>query len=270
LQWLRASASGLLYFWFYPDSSQNSYKNGYSVGEADSFGAAAAAGNTSTSIKPDPSSKILPAPPYASERLMLGCVAMQTRLIGSLRRFLIGATLIGAACVAGVAPAWCQTTWKGLTFGSSVAQVQQDLKKAGVADLRAQDKPLSIQGPVSVQEIKLDAELLFNKTGEGLSQVGLFFEDNAQGSCDIGSRGGHQLFVFRTMSEALVQKYGSPSTSSRWPSEDQISYKMAAKGPDITAERIWKVDGQSIKLKVDFVCGSMFLKIIYQPISDEL
>jgi hypothetical protein len=173
---------------------------------------------------------------------------------------------------------WSQSTWKDLQFGSTIAAVKEQLQKAGVA---APGETTTTSAGITLLQTNTQVDqytgkvlLRFSKDRSILDLIAINFSDSEPvgTGCKMSTdRAANILLMFKNVSDLLVQKYGQPATSTGWPSPEEflrriIATPLAPNSPD----RIWKLNGQSIQEKADFMCKSLFITIVYKPIPNAL
>jgi hypothetical protein len=161
-----------------------------------------------------------------------------------------------------------QTTWKGLRFGMSEAEVRKQYpavfeKKPIQNDefaLVARDQKL-VGEPAS-------AELFFDKDGK-LDQISLDIEPLAD-DIEATKAAGSSLAIIQMVNKQLVEKYGqATSTHGKCDlaAEDLISKAV----PIFTCDSLWKSEGQTVNLL--WVVKKMrisMLGLVYKPLASDI
>jgi hypothetical protein len=161
-----------------------------------------------------------------------------------------------------------QTTWKGLKFGMSEADVRKEyqgslekkLVENGAYELFDRDQKL-LKWPAT-------AGLYFEKSGK-LSLIEVFMNDPfAAESGTLAT--GSSFAVMSVVTDGLVEKYG------KWISEDgecQLTIHHVVYNPRkiFTCKKLWKSDGQTISMYWSVENQRLsFLALTYKPLPSDL
>jgi len=163
---------------------------------------------------------------------------------------------------------FAQTTWKGLRFGMSEA----DLRKEYTASL---EKNLTENGEFKLtdknQELygsRATAEFYFDKDGK-LSMIELFMKDPFAG---MSTATGASLALVSDFPKRLVEKYGVPVSQEGdcedWTAEIAVT---SYQGKIFSCDKRWRSDGQTIKMYWAVHNPTIsFFSISYEPLPSDI
>ena len=160
-----------------------------------------------------------------------------------------------------------QTTWKGLRFGMTEADVRKayhaslELKRNEKGELSLLDRNQKLAGTQAT------AEFYFGKSGK-LEQIGLSMKDPFAAKPDTAA--GSSLAVIETLNDELVQKYGA-SISRKGTCDLTAEDLVNARIPIFTCESLWKSGGQTIKMfwvvEKERISS---LALVYEPLASDI
>ena len=164
--------------------------------------------------------------------------------------------------------AFGQTTWGGLRFGMTEAQVKAAMKgqiePTGAEPATPFYWPFRIKsakvGPATgIAELGFDVKKTLQRVSLDLSRYGDLPEITAD---EQASRVSAYVYV----SSQLLEKYGKPvNETGRCPIRDEAINYLVRKLPDmLTCSRLWSQPSQTIEMKFSLVGNSLFLSIFYK------
>lgn len=178
------------------------------------------------------------------------------------------------------APCFSQSTWSGLRFGMTPAEVRLALKDRPNKS-RTEPAHPDLQMPelffidvpnVTVGEHKGTAHLGFDRD-QKLDRVGLDFSRFSEGCFkDLSEMEAvMRIKVLTEISETMVERFGklfSETGTSPMSSEIFTHYgngRITGSAKSLSGKRIWLTEGQVIDESFTFGCGSLALMVSYKP-----
>jgi hypothetical protein len=161
-----------------------------------------------------------------------------------------------------------QTTWKGLRFGMSEAEVRKQYPASFVKKPIQNDEFELVDRDQKLVGQSASAELFFDKAGK-LEQISLDMEPLAD-DIEATKAAGSSLAVIQMLNKQLVEKYGQATSANGkcdLAAEDLLSKSV----PIFTCESLWKSAGETINLI--WVVKKMrisTLGLVYKPLASDI
>lgn len=145
-----------------------------------------------------------------------------------------------------------QSTWNGLRFGESHAEVAQALKAKGMTIDEAAPDVINVQSTYEVSapdtpvKIPFRVQVLFSKSGLRQVNLGLDSDSIVQ---KIGNLYSAIEIVNRSMKNALTAKYGAPiAKDAGCDAEGNSLVEKMLEGGEVQCNASWRSEGQLISV----------------------
>ena len=162
---------------------------------------------------------------------------------------------------------FAQTTWKGLRFGMSEAEVRKTYTGALSKEVTENQETVLVDDSVELLgaalSVRARVRLSLGKVGK-LEEISIIAKDPFSNEKDDVSAGGASKAAIEEITSRLIDKYGKPLTEEGQcglTTEQILSHKP------VLCNDMWKSEGQNIKMFWSVFDGRLRdLILSYQPV----